>query len=112
MNNHYLVVTLRLIHILSGAAWVSSVLLFTFYMVTDPGTTPSTRRGQIIFGFCLSAVYGTLVALHIQYQLFFALFTVCMTRGLILNAVARGWVTSRQPAPAVKAEEARQPVAV
>src|SRR5258705_280794 len=25
-------------------------LLFTFYMVTDPATTPVTRRGQIAFG--------------------------------------------------------------
>lgn len=90
-------------------------LLFTFYMVTDPGTTPSTRRGQIIFGLSLSAVYGALVALHIQYQLFFALFTVCMTRGLILHAIDRGWVPSREPVPApavTAADEARRPVAV
>ena len=88
-------------------------LLFTFYMVTDPGTTPSTRRGQIIFGTCLGLAYAAFVALHIQYQLFFALFVVCVSRGLILHAVARGWVTSRSAAaPPVKAaEEPARPVA-
>src|SRR5438552_9094579 len=53
-------------------------LLFTFYMVSDPGTTPTSRRGQIIFGITLAAVYGALVALHIVFQLFLSLFIVCM----------------------------------
>jgi len=96
-------------------------LLFTFYMVSDPGTTPSTRRGQIIFGISLASVYAVLMALHIQYQLFFALFLVCATRGVILHAVARGWVVGRQkieagPIPASTAtpaaEEQARPLAV
>lgn len=91
-------------------------LLFTFYMVTDPGTTPSTRKGQITFGICLGAIYGALVALHIQFQLFFSLFIVCTTRGLILHAVARGWAFGRRKADAapVRAgeEQATRPIAV
>jgi hypothetical protein len=92
-------------------------LLFTFYMVTDPGTTPSTRRGQLIFGAFLGLAYGTFVALHIQFQLFFGLFVVCTARGLILHAVARGWVLGRRrveatPVPAGEDKVSRPVAAV
>ena len=39
-------------------------LLFTFYMVTDPATTPRTVRGQIAFGVAVAAAYG-LSLIHI-----------------------------------------------
>ena len=38
-------------------------LLFTFYMVTDPGTTPVEPRGQIAFGAVVAAAYGVLMSL-------------------------------------------------
>jgi hypothetical protein len=60
-------------------------LLFTFYMVTDPATTPATVRGQIAFGASIAAVYGTLMALHIVFGLFFALSLVCAGRGVFLS---------------------------
>ena len=47
-------------------------LLFTFYMVTDPATTPSTPRGQIAFGAAVAAAYGLLMAFHVVFGLFFA----------------------------------------
>jgi Na+-translocating ferredoxin:NAD+ oxidoreductase RnfD subunit len=61
-------------------------LLFTFYMVTDPATTPVTRRGQIAFGASVAAAYGTLMAFHIVFGLFFGLTLVCAGRGALLYA--------------------------
>lgn len=56
-------------------------LLFTFYMVTDPGTTPFKRRNQIVFGFSVAAVYGVLMSFDVVFTLFFSLFVVCLVRG-------------------------------
>lgn len=62
---------------MTGVAFV----LFTNYMVTDPGTSPSSRRGQIAFGGGVAALYGVLTALHIAYGIFFATALVCLIRG-------------------------------
>lgn len=59
-------------------------ILFTFYMVTDPATTPSERRAQIVFGASVAAVYGLLVAEHVVFGLFFALTIVTLSRGVLL----------------------------
>jgi Na+-translocating ferredoxin:NAD+ oxidoreductase RnfD subunit len=59
-------------------------LLFTFYMVTDPPTTPSTTRGQIFFGLSVAFTYGALMALHVVFGLFFSLVIVCGVRGTVL----------------------------
>jgi Na+-translocating ferredoxin:NAD+ oxidoreductase RnfD subunit len=59
-------------------------LLFTFYMVTDPATTPSTARGQVAFGAAVAAAYGALMAFHVVFGLFFGLSTVCAGRGALL----------------------------
>jgi len=74
---------------MTGVAFV----LFTFYMVTDPATTPVTARGQVAFGAAVAAAYGTLMALHIVFGLFFALSAVCALRGALLWARARAWAT-------------------
>jgi len=63
-------------------------LLFTFYMVTDPGTTPIARRSQIAFGASVAFAYGVLVALHVVFALFFALVIVSSVRGASLHAIA------------------------
>lgn len=69
-------------------AWTSvtgiAFLLYTFYMVTDPATTPSSTRSQIVFGASVAAFYGLLVAVHAVFGLFFALTIVCTGRGLII----------------------------
>lgn len=59
-------------------------LLFTFYMVSDPGTTPFKTRGQIIFGASVALVYALLVMFHVVFGLFFSLFIVCSIRGAYL----------------------------
>lgn len=63
-------------------------LLFTFYMVTDPGTTPSKPLNQVIFGASVAAVYGLLMVNHIVFGFFFALTLVCTLRGLVFYTQA------------------------
>jgi hypothetical protein len=57
-------------------------LLFTFYMVPDPGTTPSSLPGQFAFGAAVAGAYGLLMLWHVVFGLFFALVIVCSARGL------------------------------
>jgi len=73
----------------TGVAFV----LFTNYMITDPGTTPSRPRNQLVFGAATAAVYGVLVHLHIVFGLFFALVITCVVRAAVLVAldVYRRW---------------------
>ena len=66
-----------------------ALILFTLYMITDPGTTPRSTRGQVAFGLSVAAVYGVLVTAHIAFGIFFSLTIVCAVRGVyltILNA--------------------------
>jgi len=67
---------------MTGVAFV----LFTFYMVSDPGTTPTRPRDQVWFGASVALAYGALQVLHVVYGLFFALAAVCVVRGLTLWA--------------------------
>jgi Na+-translocating ferredoxin:NAD+ oxidoreductase RnfD subunit len=75
---------------MSGVAFI----LYTFYMVTDPPTTPSTTRNQIFFGSSVAIVYGMLMVSHIVFGLFFALTIVSTVRGGYLYA--RAWAQSRE----------------
>ena len=74
---------------MTGVAFI----LYTFYMVTDPATTPSGRRDQIAFGLSVAAVYGLLMVMHVVFGLFFALTIVCAVRGLCAFAVR--WIRGR-----------------
>ncbi len=67
---------------MTGVAFI----LYTFYMVTDPATTPDKRRDQIVFGLSVAAVYGMLMVAHVVFGLFFALTIVCAARGLCMYA--------------------------
>lgn len=60
-------------------------VLFTFYMVTDPGSTPTDWREQVIFGSMIGLVYSLLVLAQVSYGFYYALFIVCFSRGLILH---------------------------
>ncbi|MBS2550795.1 enediyne biosynthesis protein [Catenulispora sp. NL8] len=57
-------------------------VLFSNYMISDPGTTPSKGRAQFIFGGSVATVYGVLMLLNVVYTLFFATAIVCAARGL------------------------------
>ncbi|MCY1021109.1 RnfABCDGE type electron transport complex subunit D [Pyxidicoccus sp. MSG2] len=62
---------------MTGVAFV----LYTFYMVTDPGTTPQRPAMQVCFGAGVAAAYGMLVAVHVVFDLFFSLTLICAARG-------------------------------
>jgi len=64
-------------------------ILFTNYMITDPGTTPFKPRNQAVFGLTAAAVYGVLVASHVVFGLFFALVITCVLRAVVLLATPR-----------------------
>jgi enediyne biosynthesis protein E5 len=65
-----------------------SFLLFTFYMVTDPGATPSNSQEQILFGAAIAVVYCLLILTHVEYGFFYSLFIVSFLRGFILRLKA------------------------
>ena len=76
------------VHFLPALAPMTGVafVLFTFYMVPDPGTTPTRPRDQVWFGAAVALGYGALQVLHVVYGLFFALAIVCSVRGCALWA--------------------------
>jgi enediyne biosynthesis protein E5 len=69
---------------MTGVAFI----LYTFYMVTDPATTPSSTQSQIAFGLGVAATYGLLMVGHAVFGLFFALTIVCAIRGVGIYVLA------------------------
>jgi hypothetical protein len=64
--------------VMTGIAFI----LFTNYMITDPGTTPTRPRAQFMFGSSVAFVYAVMMQFNIVYTLFFATSVVCAIRGL------------------------------
>jgi hypothetical protein len=83
---------------MTGVAFV----LFSFYMVSDPATTPFSARSQVFFGLAVAGAYGLLVSLHVAFGLFFALTSVSTLRGLTqyLTGLSRATSPARVPAAA------------
>jgi enediyne biosynthesis protein E5 len=77
----------------TGVAFV----LFTNYMITDPGTTPVKARNQAIFGVTTAAVYSLLVISGVSFGLFFALVITCILRGVVLLAALPRPVLQNRP---------------
>lgn len=69
---------------MTGMAFV----LFTFYMISDPVTTPRSTRGQIIFGVATASVYGLMSHAGIVFGLFFSLCVTCAGRGALICATS------------------------
>jgi enediyne biosynthesis protein E5 len=89
------------------------LVLFTFYMITDPQTSPSRLKSQIVFGGGIACGYFLLLSLHVQYMMFYSVTIVCAMRGLALFALnLRKPVVVPVPAPepAAVAEVASQGV--
>jgi len=63
-------------------------ILFTNYMITDPGSTPFKTRSQVVFGVTAAAIYGLLVVNEISFGLFFALVLTCALRAVVLLVAA------------------------
>ncbi|MGJ9423265.1 hypothetical protein [Aeromicrobium sp. CF3.5] len=86
---------------MTGVAFI----LFTNYMITDPGTTPMSTRGQIVFGLTTATIYGLLITTQVAYAIFFALVITCALRGAVIYFAprlkrVRSAGTSAVPAPA------------
>ena len=82
---------------LTGVAFI----LFTNYMITDPATTPTAWRNQVVFGVTTALVYGALVVSGVVFGLFFALVITCVLRGLVLLVAPRSAPRlGRTPVPA------------
>ena len=82
---------------MTGVAFV----LFTNYMITDPGTTPTAPAAQFAFGGGVALVYGVLTGASVVYGLFFATAIVCLIRGGFLWSLHL--VRRAQAAPAAGA---------
>ncbi len=98
--------------VMTGVAFV----LYTNYMVTDPGTTPSKPASQFAFGASVAIWYGLFMVAHIAYGLFFATAITCLIRGSFLWSLhhvnkARVRFEAEQKAKA-EAEAAAPPIAV
>jgi hypothetical protein len=99
--------------VMTGVAFV----LYTNYMVTDPGTTPSKPASQVAFGAGVALMYGFFMVAHIAYGLFIATAVVCLIRGMFLWSLhfvnkAREQAERHVLAEAEKQVAASQPVTV
>jgi hypothetical protein len=63
------------------------MVLFTFYMITDPQTSPSRLRSQLFFGSSIAFAYSVLLILHVQYTMFYSVTAVCAIRGMWLASL-------------------------
>ena len=96
--------------VVEGTSWSGELVvltgipmvLFTFYMITDPQTSPSPLRSQIIFGGSIALAYQVLLGLHLQYTMFYAVAVVCGARGVIIAAENWGLLSSPQAAPGLR----------
>jgi Na+-transporting NADH:ubiquinone oxidoreductase subunit NqrB len=67
-----------LLNITSG-----SVLLFTFFMITDPRTSPNSAPGRVLYGVLTSGLFFALSLLNLPVPLFTALLLACCLVPLI-----------------------------
>ncbi|WP_068776363.1 RnfABCDGE type electron transport complex subunit D [Paenibacillus sp. FJAT-26967] len=74
-----------------GPLMGASLQLFAFFMITDPKSTPSTRKARILFAFLVALLDAVFRINRIANPQFYALFLVC----LVLVIPYRIWA-SRQ----------------
>ena len=74
--------------------------IFAFSMLTDPKTTPETRRMRIVFGLALAMLDGILRLMKIQNSPFIALLCISASVPLVrvLAPVVTSWVINWTPA--------------
>jgi Na+-translocating ferredoxin:NAD+ oxidoreductase RnfD subunit len=81
---------------LTGIAFV----LFTFYMITDPQTSPTIPRNQVIYGAGIALSYAVLLELHVMFTMFFAVVMASAGRAAVLLAY-NALESRRAPGPAL-----------
>jgi Na+-translocating ferredoxin:NAD+ oxidoreductase RnfD subunit len=90
------------------------MVLFTFYMITDPQTSPSRMKSQVLFGSTIACAYTVLLLLHVQYTMFYSVTAICSIRGLWLTALSlrtRFAQLAAAPVPAPAFREVPVPLA-
>lgn len=65
------------LYAMTGPAYI----LFSLYMIPDPGTTPFDKKNQIIFGAMVALFYGLFQQFGIVYGPFYALLAANLMRG-------------------------------
>lgn len=86
---------------MTGFAFV----LFSFYMITDPATSPAGLRNQVTFGAAVAALYAVAMEINLVFGMFYALTLVTLARGLWFARATIGVrarqasALIRQPAP-------------
>ena len=80
--------------------------LFVLSMITDPKTTPNTRRRRILFGLAIALLDGLLRLANNQYSPFIALFIVSAC--FPLYQTVADFILARRSASAVKAGQIEQ----
>ncbi len=80
-------------------------LLYSLYMVTEPSTTPSSHRNQIIFGAFSACAYAVLVEMGYVYALFWALMVANLARALVLMVQSHWDLAADRRAASAKAAE-------
>lgn len=72
-----------------GPATGAVGMLFTFYMITDPVTTPTGKREQVLFGASIGLVYGLLMTFNVVFGLFWAVLLTSTARGVCIFIMGR-----------------------
>jgi hypothetical protein len=93
---------------INGTPWESGLIpmsgfafiLFTFYMITDPATTPKRPGMQVLFAIGVAVAYAIIMELHIVFGMFYALTAVTACRGI--------WLATRIHAPSLTPRSASQ----
>ena len=85
---------------LLGALSSPPLYLFTFFMITDPQTSPPTRKGQVVAALCIVLIDFGLHLLESLSTLFYAAFIYTSLRFVVahLRALRDAPVVRRQPA--------------
>ncbi len=76
-----------------GTLGAPSFFIFIFYMLTDPATSPRTRRGQVLLALAITLVDLVLHFKESVYTFFYAALTCATVRFLFLHA--RGALAAR-----------------
>ncbi|PEM43190.1 RnfABCDGE type electron transport complex subunit D [Bacillus toyonensis] len=75
-----------------GPLMGAGLQLFSFYMITDPKTTPGTRKARICFAFLVALIDATFRVNRIPNPQFYALFIAC----LLFTVPFRVFMTSKK----------------
>jgi hypothetical protein len=93
---------------MTGLAFV----LFTFYMITDPATSPAKTSHQVAFGCAVALIYAVFMELHIVFGMFYALTMVTALRGaglFVISLTSRAATGARLPQPALQMDKVKIP---